>query len=114
MDTSKRIGLAIVLALAVIFGMQFLFPQKPQPKPVSKADSATVHSPAESAATKAVAPAVDSVKTAVSAATASAAAAPVVAAETTSVAPRAARRDSGATFEMTNVGSAPGAVVMNT
>jgi len=107
MDTSKRIILAIVLALAVIFGMQFLFPQKPQPKPVSSADSAKAN---------AKAPVADSTKAAPAPAASAVAAAPapVVAAETTVVAPTAAKRDSGATFEMSNVGAAPGAVVMNT
>src|SRR6185437_3543606 len=116
MDTSKRIVLAIVLALAVIFGMQFLFPQKPQPKPVSSADSAAVHKSAESAKASAGTSAVASTGTAaaVAAPSATAAPAPAIAAETTIVAPVAARRDSGATFELSNVGAAPGAVVMNT
>ena len=118
MDTSKRIVLAIVLALAVIFGMQFLFPQKPQPKPVSSADSAAVHNSAESAKASAGTSAVASTGTAAAvaapSATAAPAPAPAIAAETTIVAPVAARRDSGATFELSNVGAAPGAVVMNT
>ena len=118
MDTSKRIVLAIVLALAVIFGMQFLFPQKPQPKPVSSADSAAVHKSAESAKASAGTSAVASTGTAAAvaapSATAAPAPAPAIAAETTIVAPVAARRDSGATFELSNVGAAPGAVVMNT
>jgi YidC/Oxa1 family membrane protein insertase len=120
MDTSKRIVLAIVLALAVIFGMQFLFPQKPQPKPVSSADSAAVHKSAESAKASAGTSAVASTGTAAAVAAPSATAAPApaptpaIAAETTIVAPVAARRDSGATFELSNVGAAPGAVVMNT
>jgi YidC/Oxa1 family membrane protein insertase len=118
MDTSKRIVLAIALAIAVIFGMQFLFPQKPQPKPVSSADSAAVHKSAESAKASAGTSAVASTGTAAAvaapSATAAPAPAPAIAAETTIVAPVAARRDSGATFELSNVGAAPGAVVMNT
>src|SRR6185312_12789465 len=114
MDTSKRIVLAIVLALAVIFGMQFLFPQKPQPKPASSADSATVHNPAGTAKASAETSRVDSTKAAAAISRAAAASVPAAVAETTIVAPVSARRDSGATFEMSNVGAAPGVVVMNT
>ncbi len=114
MDTSKRIVLALALCVAVIFGMQYIFPAKPQPKSVAGADSAAVHSPTESTARKAATRAGDSAKTVAAAPTTSVATAPVVAAETTIVAPVAARRDSGATFEMSNVGAAPGVVVMNT
>ena len=114
MDTSKRIVLAIVLALAVIFGMQFLFPQKPQPKPASSADSAAVHNPAGTAKAGAETSRVDSTKVAPAISGAAAASVPAAVAETTIVAPVAARRDSGATFEMSNVGAAPGVVVMNT
>ncbi|HEU5402764.1 MAG TPA: membrane protein insertase YidC, partial [Terriglobales bacterium] len=114
MDTSKRIVLAIVLALAVIFGMQFLFPQKPQPKPASSADSAAVHKPAGIAKAGAETSRVDSTKAAPAISGAAAASVPAAVAETTIVAPAAARRDSGATFEMSNVGAAPGVVVMNT
>ena len=114
MDTSKRIVLAIVLALAVIFGMQYIFPAKPQPKPVGGADSTAVHNPAESAAKKTAALAVDSTKAAAATPAVTAAPVPSIAAETTMVAPVAARRDSGATFELSNVGAAPGTVVMNT
>lgn len=114
MDTSKRIVLAIVLALAVIFGMQYIFPAKPQPKPVGGADSTAVHNPAESAAKRTAALAVDSTKAAAATPAVTAAPVPSIAAETTIVAPVAARRDSGATFELSNVGAAPGTVVMNT
>src|SRR5512133_283222 len=100
MDTSKRIVLAIVLALAVIFGMQYIFPAKPQPKPAAGADSTAVHNPAESAAKKTAALAVDSTRAAAATPAVTAAPVPSVAAETTIVAPVAARRDSGATFEL--------------
>lgn len=115
MDTSKRIVIAIVLALGVIFGMQYLFPQKPQPKPVGSADSAAVHNPVESAKTAATQAKIDSSSMSVAVpATSSPGSVLAVVAETTIVSPVVARRDSGATFEFSNVGAAPGAVVMNT
>jgi YidC/Oxa1 family membrane protein insertase len=107
---SRRVIIAITLCLVVFFGMQFLFPQKPQPdKVIGKADSTAVHgtvaTSAEPAAARATA---DSAKATV------ALPAPSLIAETTIVAPVAARRDSGATFELSNVGAAPVSVVMNT
>jgi YidC/Oxa1 family membrane protein insertase len=114
MDSSRRWAVAITLALLVFFGIQFLFPQKPQPKPVpGRADSAAVHG-AGSTARDSAATAVDSSHPAAAAATPTVNSLPPIAAETTIVAPAAAHRDSGATFELSNVGAVPSAVVMNT
>ncbi len=121
---SRRVVLAVALCIAVFLGMQFLFPQKQQPNKVpGKADSTAVHGIAvngtTSTAATAIGPAKDSAKDSVKATVASEAAKPVpaiplVAAETLTVAPIAARRDSGADFQLSNVGAAPVAVVMNT
>jgi YidC/Oxa1 family membrane protein insertase len=126
---SRRVVIAIALSVAVLFGMQFLFPPKPEPKraPVA-ADSVAAHriaaARAESAAGVVLA---DSSRVAgataagaapnaptVNAAVPMPPAAPAVAVETTVVAPVAAKRDSGATFELSNVGAVPVTVVMNT
>ncbi len=118
MDSGKRWVIAIALCVVVIFGMQFLFPQKPQPKKVAGADSTQVLD--SSAATKSkvaagtTAAAATNSATVAPASTRATAAMPTVAAETTEVAPVAARRDSGATFEFGSVGAAPLSVVMNT
>ena len=110
---SRRLVIAVTLALVVFFGMQFLFPQKPEPKRLPGADSTVVHGALlKSAAPNTAATTPDSTRTA--ATVASATSAPSVAAETAIVAPVAARRDSGATFELSSVGAAPVAVVMNT
>ncbi len=115
---SRRVFLAIALSIAVLFGMQFLFPQKAQPvKLPSTADSTAVHGlAAKSAATDAAAASLDTARLNGAAIAASSVGSPVqtVIAETTTVAPVAARSDSGATFEFSNVGAAPAAVVMNT
>ena len=112
---SRRFIYAILLSVAVIFVVQFLFPgAKPTPK--TKADSAAVAARAgqPAAAQSAPAAAVPTTKPAAAVAatdtTAQPAATPAVAAETTTV---AVRQDSGATFHMTNVGAAPASVVMN-
>jgi YidC/Oxa1 family membrane protein insertase len=112
---SRRFIYAILLSVAVIFVVQFLFPgAKPTPK--TKADSAAVATRTGQPAPAQSAPAATTPTTAPSAAaraadtTAPAAPAPAVAAETTTV---AVRQDSGATFHMTNVGAAPASVVMN-
>lgn len=123
---SKRLFIAITLCLVVFFGMQFLFPQKPQPNTISGgADSTAAHrvgaktaaGSASAVAASGSARATDSAKAA-SAATRVGATVPTltaaVAPETVTVAPVAARSDSGATFELSNVGAAPVAVVMNT
>lgn len=121
MDSGKRWVIAIALCVVVIFGMQFLFPQKPQPKKIAGADSTQVHDSSAAAkagvtagtAATAGAPTAN-VGTAPANPSVTATTTPTVAAETTEVAPVAARRDSGATFEFGNVGAAPLTVVMNT
>lgn len=127
---SRRLFIAIALSVAVFLGIQFLFPQKSQP-PIPGADSTAVHSPAPGSSAKSAATAATPAGTAMAAgvkAPPSAAAATAaqdstkgraptvssVVAETTIVGPTAARKDSGATFEMSNVGAAPATVVMNT
>ncbi len=120
---SRRLFIAITLALVIFFGFQFLFPPKPQPNAVPGADSTAVQQSAApgTAGTSVKAGAVPG-STAVTgksvlspADTArSGASVPAVVAQTTVVAPAATRSDSGATFEMSNVGAAPVAVVMNT
>lgn len=117
MDSSKRWVFAIALCIVVIFGMQFLFPQKPQPKKITSADSTQVHdSSAGISSTKTATGVTTPTATAAVSRlnTPATAAVAAVAAETTEVAPVAARRDSGATFELSNVGAAPAVVVMNT
>lgn len=111
---SRRIVLAVTLCLVVFFGMQYLFPQKTQPiKLAGGADSTAVHGAATKAtASSATASTPDSTRIGGAAVTAATAQSVVV--ETTTVAPAATRRDSGATFELSNVGAAPIAVVMNT
>ena len=121
MDSGKRWVIAIALCVVVIFGMQFLFPQKPQPKKIAGADSTQVHDSSAAAkagvtagtAATAGAPTAN-VGTAPANPSVTATTTPTVAAETTEVAPVAARRDSGATFEFGNVGAVPLTVVMNT
>jgi YidC/Oxa1 family membrane protein insertase len=117
MDSSKRWVFAIALCIVVIFGMQFLFPQKPQPKKIAGADSTQVHdSSAGISSAKAATGATTLTATATGSRpiTPATVAATAIVAETTEVAPVAARRDSGATFELSNVGAAPAVVVMNT
>lgn len=132
MDSSKRWIIAIALCVAVIFGMQFLFPAKQQPKPkgASGTDSVLVHGSSAGAKTASGASSGAVTSGATSGVTSTAIAAPqpgspvirattatpgvAVVAETTTVEPAPARRDSGATFELGNVGAAPLAVVMNT
>lgn len=111
---SRRVALALTLALVVFFGMQYLFPQKAQPiKLPGAADSTAVHGAgAKSTAPNEVAASPDSTKPGSAAVTV--ASSQSVVAETTTVAPVAARSDSGATFELTSVGAAPVAIVMNT
>jgi len=107
---SRRLIIAIALSVAVLFGMQFVFPAKPQPK------AAVVTDTARTAAVKSDAQATATLKPDSSGIVATAVTAPpaTTVAETTTVAPVAARRDSGATFEFSNVGAAPATVVMNT
>ncbi len=119
---SKRIALALTLCIIVFFGIQYLFPQKAQPiKLPSAADSTVVHEgAAKSAASNTATASLDSTgpngaTIGVSpAASAAASSAQTAVAETTTVAPITARSDSGATFEFSNVGATPAAVVMNT
>ena len=119
---SRRVVLALTLSLIVFFGIQFLFPQKPQvKKPVSGADSSLVHAaagkqPASVAATSAMPGSTATVSAAAGAGSApsSTAQTPAIAAETSIVEPVAAKRDSGATFQLSNVGAVPVTVVMNT
>ena len=124
---SRRVVLALTLSLVVFFGIQFLFPQKPQDKkPAGAADSSLVHAvagkkPAPSTVTPGSAPGSAPGSTATIAAApgtgttaSSAAQIPAVAAETSIVEPVAAKRDSGATFQLSNVGAVPVTVVMNT
>jgi YidC/Oxa1 family membrane protein insertase len=113
---SRRVVIAIALSVAVLFGMQFLFPTQPEPKKApAVADSVAMHRAAarkgESTATAVTA---DSNRVAAAVAPAANTLRPAVAAETTTVAPVAARRDSGATFELSNIGAVPVTVVMNT
>ena len=115
---SRRLTIAIALSVAVFFGMQFLFPTKPQPKkaPVGL-DSTAVHGAAPKSAepsVNAATAASNKITAAATTATVTNALIPAVTAETTTIAPVAARRDSGATFELSNIGAAPVAVVMNT
>ena len=115
MDSSKRWTIAIALAITVIFGMQFLFPQKPQLKPANSADSTAVHDSTGSANASATTSATGSTKVVAPTPTATPATpVPTIAAEMTIVGPPPARRDSGATFELSNVGAVPATVVMNT
>jgi len=117
---SRRVVLAIALCIAVFLGMQFLFPQKDQPNKVpGRADSTAVQGAINKGATSSAgAGALDSTKAAVVSGTVAPApsvpAAPAVAAETTIVTPAAAKRDSGANFEFSNVGAVPVAIMMNT
>lgn len=112
---SRRFIYAILLSVAVIFAVQFLFPGANKPVLKTKADSAAVAARAgQPAATQsAPAPAAPTATATASPSTTDTTArvaAPVVPAETTTV---AVRQDSGATFHMTNVGAAPASVVMN-
>jgi len=123
---SRRFFIAAALAIAVFLGMQFLFPQNPEQKKLpGKADSTAVHKTvaagstgtatvsAQDSAGMAVAPSTVQ-PTASSLPTTRSATLPVVAAETLTVAPVAAKRDSGADFHFSNVGAVPVAIVMNT
>ena len=123
---SRRFFIAAALAIAVFLGMQFLFPQNPEQKKLpGKADSTAVHKTvaagstgtatvsAQDSAGMAVAPSTVQ-PTALPLPTTRSAALPVVAAETLTVAPVAAKRDSGADFHFSNVGAVPVAIVMNT
>jgi YidC/Oxa1 family membrane protein insertase len=112
---SRRLTIAIALCVAVIFGMQFVFPQKPQPTKPPVADSALVHGAKTPLTDSTVAAPAGSAKAGtISATSATSIPLSAAAAETTIVDPVAARRDSGATFELSSVGAAPVAVVMNT
>ena len=107
--------------------MQFLFPQKAeQNKLLGKADSTAVHksmapgstgaatvSAQDSAKTGAVAPSTVQPVVA-SSPTTPATTLPTITADTLTVAPTAAKRDSGADFHFSNVGAVPVAIVMNT
>jgi len=102
---NKRFLTAAVLSLAVIVGFNFLFPsKKPATTPNGKADSAHIASPATttntSTATAGANPSVsaDSTHT------------PAPTAETTTI---AVRKDSGATFTLTNMGATPVSAIMN-
>ena len=118
---SRRVVLAIALCVAVFLGMQFLFPQKQQPsKILGKSDSTAIHGAVARGTTSntvAAASGLDSTRTST---TPNATVGPVapsipsIAAETMTVAPVAAKRDSGADFQLSNIGAAPVAVVMNT
>jgi len=123
---SRRFFIAAALAIAVFLGMQFLFPQNSEQKKLpGKADSTAVHKTvaagstgtatvsAQDSAGMAVAPSTVQ-PTALPLPTTRSAALPVVAAETLTVAPVAAKRDSGADFHFSNVGAVPVAIVMNT
>jgi len=123
---SRRFFIAAALAIAVFLGMQFLFPQNPEQKKLpGKADSTAVHKTvaagstgtatvsAQDSAGMVVAPSTVQ-PTASSLPTTRSATLPVVAAETLTVAPVAAKRDSGADFHFSNVGAVPVAIVMNT
>jgi len=105
--------------------MQFLFPQKPeQNKLPGKADSTAIHKAAAEGSTGTPGTsAQDSVKPAAASGTALTTqpavtslptALPPIAAETLTVAPAAAKRDSGADFHFSNVGAVPVSIVMNT
>jgi YidC/Oxa1 family membrane protein insertase len=117
---SRRLFIAIALALVVFLGMQFLFPQKPQPNKIpGGADSTAMHNAASknaSASTSVNRPAGGATAAAVADSTnaGSTAAKAALVAETAIVAPAPAHSDSGATFELSNVGAAPVSVVMNT
>ena len=119
---SRRLIIAVTLSIVVFFGIQFLFPQKQQPNKVPGADSTAVHgtvagapgAPAVAGSAAAAGSTASGAVTSASDSTRAAAPAASVLAETTVVAPVAARRDSGATFEMSNLGAAPASVVMNT
>lgn len=120
---SRRIVLALALAIAVFVGMQFLFPQKPeQNKLPGNADTTAIHKAvAEGSTGTATVAGQDSARPviasggAVQPATASLpAAVSAIAAETLTVAPAAAKRDSGADFHFSNVGAVPVSIVMNT
>jgi YidC/Oxa1 family membrane protein insertase len=115
---SRRVFLALALSLVVFFGIQFLFPQKPEPKKLlGGADSTAVHG-AIAGGSASTAPESVSASVPVSTPTipgaVSLAQVPAIAAETSIVEPVAARRDSGATFQLSNVGAVPVSVVMNT
>ena len=111
---SRRVVIAIALSVAVLFGMQYLFPTQPEPKKVGAvADSVAMHRAATRKA-ESTAVVADSNRIAAAAVPTASTLRPSVAAETTTVAPVAARRDSGATFELSNVGAVPVTVVMNT
>ena len=125
---SRRFLLAVVLSVAVIFGMQFLFPKAAPFGQAKVADTTTATTgatkngttPAASSSTTASAPgaattanaqpAAATQSTATTRDSASVATTATAAAETTVV---VTRRDSGATFKMSNVGAAPVSVTMN-
>jgi YidC/Oxa1 family membrane protein insertase len=120
---NKRFILAIILSVAVIFVMQLFFPGlKPSAKGTrSVADSAAVatrkgtttdsgRTTATAAPQIAAQTAPDSTTTAAVSHSAAVPPTATITAETTVV---STRRDSGATFTMSNVGAAPTSVVMN-
>lgn len=132
MDT-KRLTLAVVLSALFIFAMQYLLPgMRKGANGVTAADSAAVvargaqpntasNTSTNTATTATTAAATGGVSAATRVASPivngdttagrmSAGTAPVIAAETTVV---VTRRDSGATFRLSNVGAAPIAVTMN-
>ena len=127
---SRRFIIAVVLSVAVIFGMQFLFPKMSPTGQQKGADSTAVASNAAAntaakagpaGSTTATKPTVDSAAHPTPAAPAAAIASPsdsaahvatlpATAAETTVV---VTRQDSGATFKMSSVGAVPVSVSMN-
>ncbi|MGI8508785.1 MAG: membrane protein insertase YidC [Gemmatimonadaceae bacterium] len=125
MDT-KRLTLAVVLSALFIFAMQFLLPgAKKGANGVTPADSAavaarngtqpnaaanTVSTGGANAAAAAGNPGVNGDTTTSTISAGAAPATPVIAAETTVV---VTRRDSGATFRLSNVGATPIGVTMN-
>src|SRR5579875_3737286 len=120
---SRRWIIAIALCLAVIIGVQYLFPA-PKQQPAHAGDSVATHSanaardgaatrgasvPTPQSGTQAATNVAGGSSVAGNASASNAAARPV-AAETTVV---VARKDSGATFRFSNVGATPVSIVMN-